>query len=57
MLQVICVAHSSASIDGQQDTEEKSYWVAIVKDLEQKGYFIRVVDKTVRKTVSDRKGR
>lgn len=41
------MAHSSASIDGQQATEEKSYWVVIVKDLEQKGYFIRVVDKKV----------
>lgn len=45
--QVICVAHSTAAMDGQQESQGPSYWVAIVKDLEQKGYYIRIVDKKV----------
>ncbi len=50
-LQVISVAHSSLSIDGRSGgggEGKNSYWVALVKDLELKGYFIRVVDKEVR---------
>lgn len=48
-LQVLCVAHSSVSVDGRQGQggEDKSYWVVLVKDLEQKGYFLRIVDKEV----------
>lgn len=46
-VQVICVAHSSVSIDGQPSDDSKTYWVALVKDLDQKGYFIRTVDKEV----------
>ena len=41
------MAHSSVRLDGQQGEEAKSYWVALVKDLEQKGYFIRTVDREV----------
>ena len=48
VFQVVCVAHSSASIDGRPDGPNRSYWVALVKDVEQKGYFIRIVDKEVR---------
>lgn len=48
-VQVICVAHSSVSLDGkvQHSDQAKTYWVALVKDLDQKGYFIRTVDKEV----------
>lgn len=46
--QVVCVAHSSTSIDGRSEGPSRAYWVALVKDVEQKGYFIRIVDKEVR---------
>jgi hypothetical protein len=48
-IQVLCVAHSTASIDGQQGGEEREYWAAVVKDLNMKGFYIRIVDKEVRR--------
>ena len=44
---VVCVAHSCASIEGRPGPSDKSYWVALVKDVEQKGYFIKIVDREV----------
>lgn len=46
-VQVICVAHSTMSLDGRQSDQAKTYWVALVKDLDEKGYFIRTVEKEV----------
>ena len=35
------------NLGGELTQEDKSYWIVIVKDLEQKGYFIKIVDKEV----------
>ena len=42
------MAHSGVSLDGQQHSvDTQMYWVALVKDLDQKGYYIRTVDTEV----------
>ena len=44
---VICVAHSALQLDGQPLAGDNIYWAVLVKDLDQKGYFIKIVDKEV----------
>ncbi len=44
---VICVAHSSLQLDGQPQDTENIYWAVLLKDLDQKGYYIKIVDKAV----------
>ena len=45
--QVICVAHSEVSFDGQDKGEAKKYLAVVAKDGAKKGFYIRVVDKEV----------
>ena len=45
---VICVAHSSLQLDGQPQQGEQTYWAVLVKDLDLKGYYIKLVDKEAR---------
>jgi len=44
---VICVAHSSLQLEGLPLVGDNIYWAVLVKDLDQKGYFIKIVDKKV----------
>lgn len=47
---MVCVAHSNMSFDGQPLEEGKELLALVVKDSQQKGFFIRVVDPEVRGT-------
>ena len=46
-MQVICVANSSLHLDGRLGEAGSMYWAVVVKDLNQRGYYIRMVEKEV----------
>ncbi len=47
-LQIVSIAHSHVSLDGQElEGKGKEYLGVVVRDTKQKGFFIRIVDPEV----------
>lgn len=41
------MAHSSLNFDGQPLEEGREFLVVVAKDIQQKGFFLRIVDPEV----------